>query len=371
MAWKYKRGEVWWIGTRANGRLIAKSTGEQDEGKAQEQLASLESMEAAQRAGRLNRELFEALTGAHLEVLRLFESLDTWLVETTNPNTRNNYGSFAKQFKEAMPHNPPLADITHEEVRLFMAGIRSQKRPSTANLALRCSKAFFGRFKGALRKDPTEGIPTFKEDAAKVNREAFTPEQIRQVVAVASPFWRCAAALAFYSGLRLSNVAMLRVGQLDFKAGKVVVARTVKTGAPVSVKLPASVVAMLRQAIPTGAGADDYVWPEQAKHAESNNVTNLSDQFATLLVNAGIRKERAGAGNGKAGRRTVNPLTFHSLRHSLISALANAGANQQVVKKLVGHASDRINDVYTHIGQDTLDKAVALLPDITKQEVFK
>ena len=29
MAWKYKRGEVWWIGTRANGRLIAKSTGEQ------------------------------------------------------------------------------------------------------------------------------------------------------------------------------------------------------------------------------------------------------------------------------------------------------------------------------------------------------
>lgn len=302
MAWKYKRGEVWWIGTRANGRLIAKSTGERDESKAQEKLSSLESMEAAQQAGRLNRELFEALTGAHLEVLRLFESIDTWLAETTNPNTRNNYGSFAKGLKEALPHNPPLADITHEQVRSFLAGIRAKKRPSTANLALKCAKAFFGRFKGALRKDPTEGIPTFKEDAAKVNREAFTPEQIRQVVAVASPFWRCAAALAFYSGLRLSNVAMFRVGQLDFKTGKVVVARTVKTGAPVSVKLPPSVVAMLRQAIPVDAGADDYVWPEQAKHAESNNVTNLSDQFATLLVNAGIRKERAGAGNGKAGK---------------------------------------------------------------------
>ena len=88
-------------------------------------------------------------------------------------------------------------------------------------------------------------------------------------------------------------------------------------------------------------------------------------------MKSGIRKERTAAGNGKAGRRTVNALTFHSLRHSLIPALANAGANQQVVKKLVGHASDRINDAYTHIGQDTLDKAVGLLPDITTPEVSK
>ena len=254
MAWLYKRGEVWWIGTRANGRLIAKSTKERDERKAKAQLSSLEAMEAAQQAGRLNRELFEALTGAHLEVLRLFESLDTWLAETMNPNTRNNYGSFAKQLREALPHNPPLADITHEQVRSLLAGIRAQKRPSTANLALACAKAFFGRFKGALRKDPTEGIPTFKDDAAKVNREAFTPEQIPAGCGGRPPFWRCAAALAFYSGLRLSNVAMLRVSQVDFKTGKVVVARTVKTGAPVCVKLPPSVVAMLRQAIPLDAG---------------------------------------------------------------------------------------------------------------------
>ena len=38
-------------------------------------------------------------------------------------------------------------------------------------------------------------------------------EQIREVVSVASPFWRCASAVAFYTGLRLSNVATLKVGQ--------------------------------------------------------------------------------------------------------------------------------------------------------------
>ena len=121
MAWKYKRGEVWWIGTRANGRLISKSTGERDEAKAEKQLAALESMEDAQRAGKLNRELFEALTGAHIEAVRLFDALDTWLKETKNPNTLRNYEVLAKGLKAAMPHNPVMSDITHEQAREFMA----------------------------------------------------------------------------------------------------------------------------------------------------------------------------------------------------------------------------------------------------------
>jgi integrase len=372
MAWIYRRNNsgFWWIGTRANGRLICKSTGETKESKAKEQLATLEAMEAAQRAGRLNREFFEALTGAHIEVKSLFDCLDTWLAETANPNTRRNYDGFAKQFKEALPHNPALLDITHEQVRSFLAGIRAKKQASTANQGLAYAKAFFGRFKGSLRKDPTNGIPRFKKEATSVKREAFTPEQIRQVMAIASPFWRCASAIAFYSGLRLSDIAKLKVRHFSLKAGKLTVTTT-KTGTEICVQLPAAVVSMIREQIQPGAKPGDYVWPDEAKHAESGNVTNLSDQFATLLINAGIREKRASAGHGKSGRRNVNALTFHSLRHSLISALANAGVNQQTVKNIVGHASDRINDAYTHIGQDTMDKAVALLPDITKQEVTK
>jgi integrase len=371
MAWIYKRkqdGGTWWIGTRANGKQILKSTGTHNEQEARAKLATLEAMESAQRAGKLNRELFEALTGAHIEAVDLFSSLDTWLNETANPNTKRNYETFACQLKEAMPHNPVLSDITHEQVRAFLATIRAQKRPSTANLALACSKTFFGRFRGALQKNPTEGIPRYKDDGDKVDREAFTPEQIRSIVKVASPFWRCAAAVAFYTGLRLSDVARLKVGQVDFRSGKLNVARTVKTGAKVGVKLPSGLVAMLKEAVPAGAGPDDFIWPEEAATAQ-HVVSNLSRQFAKLLIKAGLRKELWRAGNGIGGRRNVNALTFHSLRHSFISALANAGVNQQTVKKLVGHASDTINDAYTHIGQDALDKAAGALPNIIEVDV--
>jgi integrase len=369
MAFKYQRGGVWWIGTRRNGKLIRHSTGESDKAKADKKLAALQAMEAAQRAGKLDRQLFEALTGTHIEAVELFASLDTWISEIRSENTRANYKTFAAQFKAALPHNPALADITHEQVRTYLAGVRAEKRASTANLRLKQAKAFFSRYQGALRKDPTEGIPAFKETARdSVDREPFTPDQIKQVMAIAPPFWRCAAALSFYTGLRLSDVAMLKVGNL--KGDKVTVA-TAKTGEKICVNLPASIAAMIREDIPPSAGSGDYVWPEQAKHAEANEVTNLSGQFATLLVNAGLRKDQVGAGNGKTGRRTLHSLSFHSLRHSLVSALANSGVNQQVVKKFVGHGSTRINDAYTHIGQDALDRAVALLPDITERRAAK
>jgi integrase len=371
MAWIYRRNDsgLWWIGTRANGRLIQKSTGETEEKKARQQLAALEAMEAAQRAGRLNKEFFEALTGAQLEAVTLFDSLDTWVKETPNRNTQHNYALLAKAMKDGIPHNPLLADVTHEQVRTVMAQIRAEKRPSTANLYLKCCKAFFSRFQGSLRKDPTDGVPAFKDDGTEINREDFTPDQIRAIMGVASPFWRCATALAFYTGLRLSNVAALKVGQL--KGNKVVIAHAVKNRKEVSVTLPGSVMEAIRQQIPAGAQLDDYVWPEHAAHVEKGDVTNLSNQFTTILVNAGLRKQAHLTSKGRTGRRNVNPLSFHSLRHSLVSALANAGVNQQVVKKFVGHGSTRVNDLYTHIKQDTLDKAVALLPDITKAEVTK
>ncbi|MCX6921979.1 MAG: hypothetical protein NT154_01980 [Verrucomicrobia bacterium] len=178
MAWIYRRDNsgFWWIGTRANGRLICKSTGETKESKAKEQLATLEAMEAAQRAGRLNRDFFEALTGAHIEVKSLFDCLDTWIKETTNWNTRRNYEILAEQLKEAFPHNPPLLDISQEQIRSFMASVRAKNMASTANMKLACAKAFFGRFEGALRKDPTEGIPRFKREASP--RECVESERL-------------------------------------------------------------------------------------------------------------------------------------------------------------------------------------------------
>ena len=64
---------------------------------------------------------------------------------------------------------------------------------------------------------------------------------------------------------------------------------------------------------------------------------------------------------GKNGRKRSSP-SFHSLRHSFNSAMANAGVSQEIRQRLTGHASKAINDRYTHAELETLRKTVDAVP---------
>jgi hypothetical protein len=50
----------------------------------------------------------------------------------------------------------------------------------------------------------------------------------------------------------------------------------------------------------------------------------------------------------KGVSRAVNALSFHSLRHSFDSVLANAGVPQELRMKLTGHSSADMNAIYGH-----------------------
>ena len=59
-----------------------------------------------------------------------------------------------------------------------------------------------------------------------------------------------------------------------------------------------------------------------------------------VMARAGIEDGIARQKKGDAGRN-VSRLSFHSLRHSFTSALANAGVSAEVRQKLTGHADDK------------------------------
>ena len=62
------------------------------------------------------------------------------------------------------------------------------------------------------------------------------------------------------------------------------------------------------------------------------------------------------------GTRNFTKRTFHSLRHSFNSVLANAGVAEEVRMKLTGHSSKAMNMRYTHLEVRTLKIAVTSLP---------
>ena len=85
----------------------------------------------------------------------------------------------------------------------------------------------------------------------------------------------------------------------------------------------------------------------------------LSAQFRNLVEKAGITG-RVVTREGKG--RATNSKTFHALRHSFISALANAGVASEIRQKLAGHADPKVHANYTHHELQTLRGAIEKLP---------
>jgi integrase len=90
--------------------------------------------------------------------------------------------------------------------------------------------------------------------------------------------------------------------------------------------------------------------------------SGLSMQFKRIMERAKIKGRLLREANG-AGR-SQSSLSFHSLRHSFNSAMANAGVSSEVRQKLTGHSSAKMNAQYTHHELEELRIAVSVIPSI-------
>jgi integrase len=92
----------------------------------------------------------------------------------------------------------------------------------------------------------------------------------------------------------------------------------------------------------------------------------LSNQFTEILARASLRahQSHASRGIGRDGRRAASALSFHSLRHTTVSMLRDAGIPQSVAMGFAGHTSPEINNSYTHTGIDSMQRAADSLPDV-------
>ena len=53
-----------------------------------------------------------------------------------------------------------------------------------------------------------------------------------------------------------------------------------------------------------------------------------------------------------------------SCSNSAVSLLKDAGIPQAAVQELIGHDSEQMSALYTHVGREALEKAAAALPEI-------
>ncbi len=198
------------------------------------------------------------------------------------------------------------------------------------------------------------------------------------------------ARLMYGGGLRLMELVRLRVKDIDFANGFIVV-RDGKGGGDRTTLLADSIVADLKEHLigvrqfydrDVESGEANVYLPNALAKKYPNAPKSWDWQYAFPSSKLSkdprsgiIRRHHINESNlQKAIRVAKNkaginkPTTPHTLRHSFATHLLEAGTNIRVVQKLLGHADVKTTEIYTHVLQQNLDKVVSPLENILSSQ---
>ncbi len=245
--------------------------------------------------------------------------------------------------------NGPVDELKDEQVRKALAKIRKGHAASTTNQTLR-------NFRRAMEAAVRQGLCPANPAGTHIKpypekdtlpRAPFTREEFATLLSFTRDAynhdeWCGAILIGGHTGLRLGDV--LNLTTKNVHDGRFVV-ETTKTGDVVEVPITPPV----------------HAWIGEKKGAffpilGSKGTSSISTTFTRILARAGIPRDVELPGRDLPGRRS-----FHSLRHSFASWLADADVHSDVRKKLTGHKSDGIHAGYTH-HDEALERAVESLP---------
>lgn len=144
----------------------------------------------------------------------------------------------------------------------------------------------------------------------------FTADEVRKILANTEGFWKAAVALAYYCGLRISDIC-----QLEWRStgtpGRLIV-WTDKADVRLNVPLPTAVLNILSE-MPVVSSR--YMFPDEREiNLSPTRRALLSVNFKNLLTRLGIE--------GK---------TFHGLRHTYAKKLELAGFTEQQIAEAMAH----------------------------------
>jgi integrase len=222
---------------------------------------------------------------------------------------------------------------------------------------------------GLIQRNVATQVKKLKESDTP-SRRPFTPAELQRVlVACKDTHWRGLVLLGVYTGQRIGDCARIKWEQIDL-VGRRISFRTKKTKHALEMALAEPLLDYL-SGLPSSDDAGTFVFADLAGMASGKNVSPLSNSFALdVLIPAGLMPKRnekkKSEGKGRRGKRKVNEVTFHSLRHNFTTMLKAAGGSNSMAQSIVGHKSSAVSAHYTHLGADDTAALISKLPDVTK-----
>jgi integrase len=311
--------------------------------------------------------LHEQATGSKVPRYSAAEYVEEWLKGksvSTKPSTLAFYKSATTKFIEFLQDRAakPVLLVSKQDVTAFRNDLASKVSAKTANHGLKCVKMLLRSAKrdGVISEDPSEFVDPVRREAS-VKKRPFSIDELRAILSVANDEWRSMIYFGLYTGQRLADVASLSWNNVDLTRGELRLA-TRKTGKVLILPLAAPLLANIEK-LPSSDDPEAPLHPKAYAilHREGKS-SSLSNQFADLLAAAGLREKKSH--KKSQDRRTIERLSFHSLRRTATTFMHEAGIPQAVVQAMIGHDSAAVHDLYISVGRDALKKAAEALPEL-------
>jgi integrase len=299
--------------------------------------------------------------------------VEAWLGRIKGEVSSSTYAKYdqtSKQFLDSLAGkaDQDMGVIRQDDVARFRDAQAKRVAPSTANLSLKVVRMILkaAEADGVISKNEAKHVKRLKVQGGQSSRRAFTLREMTTILKHCDEEWRSLVLFGFYTGSRLGDLATLTWQNLDLSQ-KELRFPSRKTGRQIGIPLAGPLLDHINQ-LPAG---DD---PKQPIHPRAFDIVMrhgragvLSNQFTGILADAGLVEARPhrvedGKRKGRASRRTMSEISFHSLRHTAVSLLKNAGVSDAVAQDLVGHESAEVSRLYTHIDDKAKREAVNKLP---------
>jgi len=376
-----RRGKVYYATWKIAGKRFMQTTGKRDRREAEKELHRIMEPFVAGDEVTTLQNIAAKIEGRKSEIAQLEDERNpplsiahAWNAyelagnrREISPGTLRNYDCYWTTFTRWLSENFPDVKLLREvnfsvceKYKEHMAVLNVTGRTFNAHRAF--LRSFFNVLTDKARLTENPWAKIAKRDEHSIGRRPLTVEELRHVCRTAKGELRIMLAFGLYLGCRLGDAACMDWGNVDMERRLIrYIPRKTARKKPDALLIPIhpELYAVLNETLP--GNRKGPVTPDMAVRYTEKGQGPVSAIVQSHFVACGLTT--TGERNGAGIRRSV-VAGFHSLRHSAVSFLRQAGAAQSVSQAIVGHNSPDVHALYTHTDEDALRRAVATLPAV-------
>ena len=239
-----------------------------------------------------------------------------------------------------------LVDASETDLREYAVARHAGSAATSANRRLTVFRRFF---RWTVREQLRDSDPTLKLDAARQPLrvpKSLSEAQVEALLAapdVETPLGlrdRAMLELLYASGLRVSELVLLRTVRVSFSEGTLHVAGK----------------GSKERLVPFGEEARSWI-ERYVREARAAILAGRASEALFVTARGGPMTRQMFWKRIKAHALAAGiavPLSPHTLRHAFATHLLNHGADLRTVQMLLGHADISTTTIYTHVARERL-----------------